>query len=666
MVEPSPHMATDPRIGSEFAGYRIERILGRGGMGVVYLAEHLRLHRKVALKLLAQELAHDPKFRERFVRESQLAASLEHPNIIPIYDAGELGDELYIAMRYIDGTDLKSLIVNAGRLEAGRVLSILDQAAGALDAAHARGLVHRDVKPGNILLATAPGMKDHAYLSDFGLTKRMTSDSGITGTGQFVGTLDYAAPEQFEGKRLDGRADVYSLGCVLFECLTGEIPYKRDNQAALVYAHLMADPPKVTERRPESQAAIDDVVAMAMAKKPEDRYGTAGALIAEARSAMGPEKLDAVGISRTRAAPRAQSPVTTRAAPDRARRSRMSVLLGAGAAVVVAVVVAAFLLSTGNKGNGGLSTGPSASGAAASMKDRVVRINLANRQVLASIATGDAPSGVTTGEGSVWVANAGGGTVSRIDPVGNKVTGVIRVGKRPVSIAFGEAAIWVANNLSNSVSRIDTATNKVVATIPLEGNPTSIVAGSGSVFVVSALEIVVTEPFPVVNVWRIDPGTNTVTATSRVNGACNGVVAAEEGAAWVSTGQLVARVEPATGDILSEFNPGATIFGMTVGEGFVWAARGGLPARVLRLDAAGKRVEQEIPVGNTRAPGGVGCPSIALETGNGSVWVTNVDDGSISQIAIVSNEAVNTLTVGKGLTDLALGQGGLWVTVDAP
>src|SRR6266496_5129385 len=149
-------MATDSRIGTEFAGYRIERLLGRGGMGVVYLAEHLRLNRRVALKLLAPEIAQDPKFRERFVRESQLAASLEHPNIIPIYDAGEEGDLLYIAMRYVEGTDLKTLIVDGEALEPARALSILDQVASALDAAHARGLVHRDVKPGNVLLATSP------------------------------------------------------------------------------------------------------------------------------------------------------------------------------------------------------------------------------------------------------------------------------------------------------------------------------------------------------------------------------------------------------------------------------------------------------------------------------------------------------------------------------
>jgi serine/threonine protein kinase len=202
--------------GSEFAGYRIESVLGRGGMGVVYLAEHIGMGRKVALKVLASDLAEDERFRERFVRESRLAASLEHPNIVPIHEAGEVDRVLFIAMRYVEGADLRALLREHGALEPQRAAAIVGQVASALDAAHARGLVHRDVKPGNVLIArTAATSGEHVYLSDFGLTKRTSSDSGITGTGQFVGTLEYAAPEQFEGKRLDARTDVYSLGCLL-------------------------------------------------------------------------------------------------------------------------------------------------------------------------------------------------------------------------------------------------------------------------------------------------------------------------------------------------------------------------------------------------------------------------------------------------------------------
>jgi YVTN family beta-propeller protein len=658
-------VSIDSRIGTQIGGYRIDRLVGRGGMGVVYLAHHLRLNRRVALKLLTPEFAEDPKFRDRFVRESQLAASLEHPNIIPIYDAGEERGLLYIAMRFVEGTDLKSVIVEHGALQPERVLPILAQTAAALDAAHARGLVHRDVKPGNILLSSEAGSLDHVYLSDFGLTKRMTSDSGMTGTGQFVGTLDYAAPEQFEGKQLDARADVYSLGGVLYECLTGEIPYRRDNQAALVYAHLMSEPPKVTDKRPELPQAIDAAVAKGMAKAPADRYESAGELVADAQDVLDARAGAEVGAAvRKEAPPAGREPAGPPPGPP--GRWPRPVLVGAGALALVAVVIAAVILSSGGSGKPGRSSGaPTTSGALAS-GDRVVRINPTTRQAVASIPTGKGPSAVALGEGSVWVANSGDGTVSRIDPVGNKVTGVIPVGKRPVAIAFGEGSIWVANFLGNSVSRIDPATNKIVATIPLDTSPTSIAAGEGSVFVASAEQVIVTELLPVVVVWLIDPDNNTVTATSRVNGACRGLVAEGDGAAWVTTEQVVARVEPATGKILSEFTPRAAIFGITVGHGSIWVARGGLPARVLRLDAAGERVEAEIPVGNSRPAMTQSCPHIAMATGNGSVWVTNVDDGSISQIATVSNDVVDSFVVGKGLTGLVLGQGGLWVTVDAP
>jgi len=274
-----------PTPGSELAGYRIEALLGRGGMAIVYLAEHLRLGRKVALKLLAPELAGDEQFQQRFVRESQLAAAIDHPNIIPIYDAGEANGLLYIAMRYVAGTDLRARLKQAGRLDPDRIVVILGQVAGALDAAHAHGLVHRDVKPANILLGPGPGAgpddPEHVYLSDFGLTKRSASASGLTATGLFVGTLDYAAPEQIEGKPVDGRTDGYALGCVLFECLTGLPPYRYDEDRAVMWAHLVGEIPQVTAHRPELPAGVDEVVARALAKLPDDRYPTCRAMISE-------------------------------------------------------------------------------------------------------------------------------------------------------------------------------------------------------------------------------------------------------------------------------------------------------------------------------------------------------------------------------------------------
>ena len=233
-------MTPVPRIGTEFAGYRIEGLLGRGGMGVVYRAEHPRLGATIALKVMNPELATNELFRERFVREARAAAAIKHPNIIPIYDAGEWKGDLYIALRYIEGDDLRTLIRKNGALTQHQAYVIGQQIAGALDAAHRSGLIHRDVKPGNILVEPGPDPDSApiAYLSDLGLTKHVDSHSGVTGSGELLGTIDYIAPEQISGLRVDGRADVYSLACVLFECLTGTVPYVRENQAAVLWAHL--------------------------------------------------------------------------------------------------------------------------------------------------------------------------------------------------------------------------------------------------------------------------------------------------------------------------------------------------------------------------------------------------------------------------------------------
>src|SRR5262245_21739681 len=281
----------DLQPGTEFAGYRIVSTLGRGGMSVVYLAEHDFLQRKVALKVLAPQLADDERFRERFVRESRLAASLDHPNVIPIYEAGASGGDLFIAMRFVEGSDLRTLLHAEGALEPARAIGILRQVAAALDAAHEQGLAHPDVKQANVLLARPRGSEpvEHVYLSDFGLTKRSAGDSAVTGTGQFVGTLDYASPEQFNGETPDARTDVYSLGCVLFECLTGRPPFRSENDAGLMYAHLQQPPPPVTSERPDLPHEIDRVVGRAMAKSPDDRPRSAGELADGAARALGAE-----------------------------------------------------------------------------------------------------------------------------------------------------------------------------------------------------------------------------------------------------------------------------------------------------------------------------------------------------------------------------------------
>ena len=270
--------------GTVFAGHRIETVAGRGGMGVVYRATQLALDRTVALKVIAAGLLEDQTVRARFVRESKIAASIDHPNVIPIYYAGEEDGIAYIAMRYVAGDDVRSLVRRDGPLDPERAARIVAQTGGALDAAHAAGLVHRDIKPANVLL----GPEDHAYLTDFGLTKHALSMAGTTKPGHWVGTLDYVAPEQIRGERVDARADVYALGCLLYYTLTGEVPYKREGDEARLWAHLHDPPPKPSEHGvPE---VFDDVVARALAKDPEERYPSAGDLGRAAKAAAANER----------------------------------------------------------------------------------------------------------------------------------------------------------------------------------------------------------------------------------------------------------------------------------------------------------------------------------------------------------------------------------------
>jgi len=276
----------DRRIDTEVGGYRIVEAIGRGGTSVVYRAEHVRLGRTAALKLLTATLG-ESDFRDRFLRESKLAASLDHPSIVPVFDAGEEDGLLYIAMACVDGSDLKTMLVKEGRLPPRRALRIIGQIASALDAAHARGLVHRDVKPANILV----GAGDRAFLSDFGVVKELAT-AGTTRTGSFIGTIAYCAPEQIEGGEVDARADQYALACVLYECLVGTSPFHRSSDVAVLNAHLHAPTPKLTKAAPDLPVALEPVLAKALSKSPLDRYSSCGEFVAAARSAAAERRVD--------------------------------------------------------------------------------------------------------------------------------------------------------------------------------------------------------------------------------------------------------------------------------------------------------------------------------------------------------------------------------------
>jgi predicted Ser/Thr protein kinase len=346
--------------GTQFGPYRIEAVAGQGGMGVVYKGTQAGLERAVALKVITPAFAHDEEFRARFQRESKLAASIEHQNVIPVYEAGEYDGTLFLAMRFVDGTDLKTLLSREGRLEPIRAARFVNQIASALDAAHAAGLVHRDVKPANALLAS----QDHVYLTDFGLTKRAASGSAMTKTGQMVGTVDYVAPEQVEGGSVDARTDVYSLACVLYHLLTGNVPFDKPTEMAKLFAHVHEDPPRPSEVVRGLPGALDDVVWRGMAKDPSKRYLSAGDLgraalaAAEQRTIAEPER----SVARGEAAPEpmTEAPTVQKPAfeadpaplaaspPPAARRRNLKPWAIAAAAVVVAGIVAALVTGGGN------------------------------------------------------------------------------------------------------------------------------------------------------------------------------------------------------------------------------------------------------------------------------------------------------------------------------
>jgi serine/threonine-protein kinase len=272
----------DPRLGTVIAGYRIEDRIGRGGMGVVYRAEHLNLQRRAAIKIIAPDLAESEGFRERFSREARIAGALQHPNIVTVYDAGEIDGLLYLAMQYIEGRDLAAMLRAEGRLRPYRAIDVCRQIASALDAAHSRGLIHRDVKPANVLIEGR-----RAFLTDFGLTKRLDGQhTQLTRAGDVVGTIHYVAPEQIEGNPVSARSDVYSLGCLLFHCLTGQVPFFRDTDVGVIYAHLSEEPPRVSELRAELPDGLDAVIAKALDKSPDRRFQTCTDLMQAARAVM--------------------------------------------------------------------------------------------------------------------------------------------------------------------------------------------------------------------------------------------------------------------------------------------------------------------------------------------------------------------------------------------
>lgn len=358
-----------------FGPYRLESLIGRGGMGEVYRALDTGQNRVVALKLLPEALSSDVDFRKRFSREAEAAAKLSEPHVVPIHRYGEIDGRLYLDMRLVVGQDLAATLTRDGALPASRAVAIVEQVAAALDAAHEAGLIHRDVKPSNVLLARSkPGRSEFAYLADFGIARAVNAStrSALTGTGNTIGTVDYMAPERFLGKAIDHRADVYSLACVLYECLTAARPYPTEEAVALLHAHLYLPPPRPSEARSQVPSAFDDVVARGMAKDPAERYASAGDLGAAAVAALSGTSVtapaatgsaaptrDVISASMPPRVPPTPPPILNRsmaettipphpAAVDRpapaSRRSRRRTLLGAIITVMVVLAVVTVVL----------------------------------------------------------------------------------------------------------------------------------------------------------------------------------------------------------------------------------------------------------------------------------------------------------------------------------
>ncbi len=662
------------QVGSVVGGHRIEAVAGRGGMGVVYRAIHLALNRVVALKLIAPEMAEDPEFRERFKRESEVAASLDHPSVVPIYTAGEDGGLLYVTMRFVDGTDLREMIARQGRLEPRVAARIVSQVASALDAAHTRGLVHRDVKPANVLIAGAD-RTTHAYLTDFGLTKQASSKSGLTRTGMIVGTMDYIAPEQLQGSEVDARADVYALGCVLYQALTGQVPFPRDTEPAKMWAHMSEPAPSLRAAAPHLPSELDAVVARAMAKDPDDRYlstgdfGRAAVAATEGQALSRAERSVATGEAAPSGAsavaegagavPATVGPTVLGSAPtpghgappapapgygappmgrsgtSPTRNRRLPLVLAVAGGVLGLVVLAAVIVLVAGSGSGDSDSAGTIAGQ--------------------PIPVGKEPYDIEVGEGFVWTANLSTDTISKVDP--EKATAEqIKVGGVPTELAVDRGAVWVWN-YTDAITRVDASSGKKSDPIDAGPNIDSIAVGGGYVWLSHSKDGTVTrinmktrklEGGPIEvgrkpvsmaygdrGLYVVNSGDKTILKLDGTTGKPLGDplkldqelggIAVEDGVIYVGTTDDVTQIDEQSFTVGEPIAlKGGSIFAL--GEGSMWV---GYPlTNEVRRFSVDSRKQQGKPIK------GVSKGANDIVVGEGALWVANTKDNSVTKVEV--------------------------------
>jgi YVTN family beta-propeller protein len=605
--------------GTTLGVYEIQARIGRGGMGEVYLARDTRLGRPVALKVLPEAFAEDERFRERLLHESRLAASLDHPNVVPVYDAGDADGRLFIAMRFVEGADLKALLRSGGALEPARTVAIAGQIAEALDAAHRRGLVHRDVKPSNVLL-DQQGERDHAYLADFGLTHSGRPDGPAD--ARLVGSVDYVAPEQIRGDAVDGRADQYALGCLLFECLTGSLPFRQSSEVATIFAHLEAPAPAASERRDGLAPAIDPVLARAMAKEPAERFGSCRELVDAARGALG-----------LVASPR--------------RRTRRLVPALAVALVALAAAAAVLVLSR------------AASDPPAGPEGTLVRIDPRSASVAKRVTVAGYPQAVAATPGGVWMADFRQGVLWRYDPVSGALQRIPSNGEPRDIAALGDQ-VYVAvdgNALSGQVARYDAATGERRDSLDLLA--CAVAAGDGTVWAAGCpfVQRLNTDSRPLHKVREVFlPFKDPATASNARVGFRELAIGA--GSLWVLGDQLDSRLwrlDARSGKVQATIDLPFPPRSAVVAGGAVWLTDA-LHDTVVPVDVRSGRVGAPIAVGHGAA---------GVTAADGAVWVASALDGTVSRIDPGARRVTATIRVGGAPSEIAAGLGGLWVTSHA-